>query len=92
MKPLFSDKSISGDKINWTENGECTKTELKTAEVFNRFSNTVKNVKIPQYSNFDPIAQNIEDLTLKTMVKYKNNPNALTIQAKYRRNNIFLQK
>ena len=50
MKPLFSDKSISGDKINFTENGEYVKTEMKTAEVFNNFfSNLVKNLKITQY-------------------------------------------
>ena len=50
MKPLFSDKSISGDKINFTENGEYVRTEMKTAEVFNNFfSNLVKNLKITQY-------------------------------------------
>ena len=83
MKPLFSDKSISVDKINLTENGEYVKTEMETAEVFNNFfSNTVKNIKIPQYSNFDTIAQNIEDPTLKTIVKHKNHPSIYTIQAK----------
>ena len=88
MKPLFSDKSISGDKINVTENGEYIKTEMKTAEVFNSFfSNIVKNIKIPQYSNFDPIAQNIEDPTLKALVKYKSHPSILTIQAKYKSKN-----
>ena len=52
MKPLFSDKSISGDKINLTENGKYVKTEMKTAELFNSFfSDIVKNLKIHQYSN-----------------------------------------
>ena len=90
VKPLFSDKSITGDKINLTENGEYVKTEMKTAEVFNSFfSNIVKNLKIPHYSNFDPIAQNIEDPTLKAIVKYKNHPSILTIQAKYKGKNKF---
>ena len=72
VKPFFSDKSISRDKINLTENGEYVKTEMKTAEVFNSFlSNILKNLKIPQYLNFDPIAQNIEDPTLKATVRYK---------------------
>ena len=45
-KPLFSDKSISGDKINLTENGEYVKTEIKTAKVFNSFfSNIVATAK-----------------------------------------------
>ena len=35
---------------------------MKIAEVLNTFfSNTVKNLKIPQFSNFDPIVQNIEN-------------------------------
>ena len=93
MKPLFSNKSINADKINLTENGEYVKTEMKIAEVFNSFlSNVAKNFKVPQYSNFDPIAQNIEDPTLKAIkaiVKYKNRPSILTIQAKYRGNNKF---
>ena len=31
------DKSATGDKVNWTENGEHVKTEKKTAEVLNSF-------------------------------------------------------
>ena len=51
VKPLFFDKSISGDKINLTENGAYVKTEMETVEVSNSFfSNIVKNLKIPQYS------------------------------------------
>ena len=36
------------------------------------FSDVVKNLKIPQYSDFDPIVQNIEDPDLKAIVKYRN--------------------
>ena len=32
-KPFFSDKSISGDKANLTEDAERIKTEIKEAEV-----------------------------------------------------------
>ena len=39
---------------------------MKAAEILKSFSsNLVKNLKIPQYSNFDPIVQNIECVTLK---------------------------
>ena len=90
VKLLFSDKSISGNKINLTENGKYIKTKMKTAEVFNSFfSNVVKNLKIPQYSNSDPIAQNIEDPTLKAIEKYKNHSSILTIEAKYKGKNNF---
>ena len=86
-------KSISGEKINLTENSEYVKTKMKTAEVLNSFfSNIVKNLKIPQYSNFDPIAQNAEDPTLKAIMKYKNHPSILTIQAKYKSKNNFLYR
>ena len=90
VKSLFSDKSNSGDKINLIENEEHAKTEMKILEVLNSlFSNVVKNLKIPQYSNFDPIAQNIEDPTLKAIGKYKNHPSILTIQPKNKDRIIF---
>ena len=90
VKPLFSDKSISGDKINLTENDENAKTEMKTAEIFHSlFSNIAKNLKVPQYSNFDPIAQSVEDPTFNAVVKYKNHPSILTIEAKYKGKNKF---
>ena len=94
MKPLFSDTSISRDKISLTEDSEYVKTEMKIAEVFNSFfSNIVKNIKIPQYSNFDPITQNIEDPTLKAILKYKNHSSVLTIQPKYKgKNKLLLRK
>ena len=63
---------------------------MKTAEVFHSFfSNVVKNLKIPQYSNSDPIAQNIEDPTLKAIEKYKNHSSIVTTEAKYKGKNIF---
>ena len=35
---------------------------MKTAEVLSSFlSNVVKKLQVPQYPNFDPIVQNIED-------------------------------
>ena len=87
MKLLFSNKSVSGDKINLTKN--------EVAEVFDSFlSNKVKNLKIPQYSNFDPIVRNIEDPTLKALVKYKNHPRILAIRPKHHmaRINLILPK
>ena len=43
MERLFFDKSISGDKINLTENGEMSgsENEVKTVEVFNRFFSNI---------------------------------------------------
>ena len=72
MKPLLSDKSISGNKINLTKNGELVKTKMKPVEVLNIFSSNIgKNLKTHQYSNFDPIVQSIEYLTLSRPDPFK---------------------
>lgn len=72
-KPLFSDKSISGDKANLTEDGEHIKAQIKEAVVLSSLlSSTVKNLKIFQFSNFDRIIQKIKVSTIKVIVKYKN--------------------
>ena len=48
MKTLFSNKSVSGGKINFTEDCEHVKNEMKTVEGSNSFSsNIVKILKIP---------------------------------------------
>ena len=63
---------------------------MKTAEVLNRFSsNIVKNLKISHNSNFDPIAQNIENPVFKAKVKYKNHPSVLIIQTQHKGKNEF---
>ena len=51
------------------ENGEIVKTEKGIAEVFNNFfGNIVKNRNISQYSDFDPIIENVRDPTLKAIL------------------------
>ena len=37
IKPSFSDKIVTRDRIHLTENGEVVKTELETAETLNNF-------------------------------------------------------
>ena len=54
-EPLLSDKSINNDNINLNENEYLINSQSKTAEVLNKFlSNIVKNLKIPEYENFNP--------------------------------------
>ena len=51
IKPSFSDKIVTRDRIHLTENGEVVKTELETAETLNNFfGNVIKNLMIPKYS------------------------------------------
>ena len=50
-------------------------TEKGTAAVFNNFfGNIVKNLNISQYSDFDPIIENVKDATLKVILKYEKHP------------------
>ena len=37
IKPSFSNKTVTRDRIHLTENGEVFKTELETAETLNNF-------------------------------------------------------
>ena len=62
-------------KVSLIENGEIVETEKETADVFNNFfGNIVKNLNISQYSDFDPIIENVKDPTLKAILKYKKIP------------------
>ena len=63
------------------DNGEAVATEQDTANVLNTFfSSVVNNLKIPQYAECDPIANNISDPILKAIVRYRNHPSILTIR------------
>ena len=48
------------------------------------------NLKIPQYLNFEPIVQNIEDPNRYSETQKPSS--TLTIQAKYKDNHIFLKE
>ena len=67
VKPSLFEKFNARERISLIENGEIVKTEKETAEIFNSlFGNIVKNLNISQYSDFDPIIENVKDLTLKS--------------------------
>ena len=55
IKPSFSDKIVTRDRIHLTENVEVVKTELETDETLNNFfGNLIKNLMIPKYCEYDP--------------------------------------
>ena len=67
----FNDKEEKG----LGKNGEISKTEKVTAEVFNNFfGNAVKILNISRYPDLDPIIENVKDPTFKTILKYKKHP------------------
>ena len=63
------------------EKGESVKTELETAEVLNKFlCNIVNNLEILKYCKYESSIDNIEDQTLKSILKYENHPTITAIQ------------
>ena len=91
VKPSLSEKFNARDEKGrtiLTENGKLMKTEKERAEVPNNFfGNIVKNLNISQYSDFDPIIENIKDPTLKAILKYKKHSSILAIRTKCKNRN-----
>ena len=80
IKPSFSDKILTRDRILLTENGEVVKTEVETAENLNNFlGNVIKNLVIPKYSEYDPSIDRVENHTNRAILKYRNHPSILAI-------------
>ena len=83
VKSSLSDKSLAKDRINLIEMGEYIKNELKTVNVLAEFfSNIVTKLEMSQYPNYDPQIDNIEDLTLRAILKYKDHPSVFAIKNK----------
>ena len=60
IKPVLSHKIVSTEINTLIDNGDVVATEQ--AYVLNTFfSNVVTNLKIPKYTNYDPIADRISD-------------------------------
>ena len=60
VKPLLSDKSKSNEKVTLTEDKKLITKDKGNTELLNLFfCNTVKNVKIPEFSDTNLQAENI---------------------------------
>ena len=81
VKPLFSDKTKSNEKITLVEDETITTQDEQNEELLNIFfSNAVKNLKIPRFSNTNPLAERLNNPTLKAILKYKNHPSIVAIR------------
>ena len=59
---------------------EIIMSNYNTAKVLNAFfSNIFSNLNIAEYSNCEPLANNMSDPILKCVLKYRNHPSILTI-------------
>ena len=66
VKPLLSDKIKSNEKITIVGDDKIFTQEIKVAEELNSFfSNVVKNLKIPEYIETKPLAEEILITILK---------------------------
>ena len=91
IKPSLSDKVMTIDIMNLFEKGESVKAELETAEVLHKlFPNTVNYLEISKYSKYESFIDNIEDQTLRAILKYKNHPSIIAIQKKIKGGDVFL--
>ena len=84
MKHFFSDKTTSTQKITLIEKGKIIMGDDNASEVLKTlFFYIVSNFKIKGYSSCDPLANNISDPVLKSIVKYKQHPSILAIGEVY---------
>ena len=71
---------MSTERITVINNGEVVGTEQGTANAF--LSNVVTNLKTSQYTDYDPIGNNISNPILKVIVRYRNHPGIFTLDIK----------
>ena len=81
VKPLLSDKSKSNEKITQVEDNKITSEDKDNVKLLNPFfSNSVKNLKISEFSDSNSLAENIAHPVFKAILKYKNHPSITAIK------------
>ena len=88
VKPLLSDKSVSREKINLTENEKMLTSESETAETLNNFFSNIVKKPSPKFNSNTSVTGNIKDPVFKAILKYEYHPSILAIQ-KYSKNKTF---
>ena len=87
VKPFLSNKSVENEKIILVEKDEIlTKGNSLAKFQHNFFSNIVKTLGISDYMHSHPLAKEVNDPTLRAIMKYRNHPSVLTILGKYKNN------
>ena len=90
VKPFLSNKSVENEKIILVEKEEILTKDNSVAKVLNNFfSNIVKTLGISDYMHSYPLTKEVNDPTLRAIMKYRNHPSVLTILGKYKNNSIF---
>ena len=90
VQPFISDKTPSDEKITLIERDKIIKTNSKSANVLNTFFSTIiSNLNIPEYLVSDPIANDVNDPVLKSILKYKDHPSIKAIEKISKLNSLF---
>ena len=77
VKPFFS-----SEKITLLDDDELKIDEQKVANTLNDvFFSIVTSLNLPESQNADPLSDNIDYLTLKAIMKWRNHPSVLAITA-----------
>ena len=81
VKPLFSDKEKSLEKITVVYEDKMITTDDENSKILNSFfSNVVKHLKIPEFRDTDFSAECIPYPALKAIMKFCNNPSVSAIR------------
>ena len=80
VKPLFSDKVKSSEKITLVHEDKTITTDHENGKILNSFfSNVVKHLKIPEFKDFDFSAECIPHPALKAIMKFRKHPSVSVI-------------
>ena len=89
VKPFLSNKSVEWEN-HFGRKGRITKDNSVAKVLNNFFSNIFKTLGISDYMHSHPLAKEVNDLTLRAIMKYRNHPSILAILDKYKNNSIFI--
>ena len=80
VKPLFSDKVKSSEKITLVHEDKIITTDDENGKILNSFfSNVVKHLKIPEFTDIDFSAECIPHPALKAIMKFRKHPSVSAI-------------
>ena len=78
-KSFLSDKMVSKEQILLVENDEIISEDCRITELF-----LLRHCKIPEYKpRKDSLFENVSNLILNVVLRYRNHPNLLTIGAAF---------
>ena len=84
VKPVLSDKIKSNEIITLAGNDKIFTQDIKVADELNSlFSNFVKSLKIPEFSETNPLAEEIANPISESVLKYGKHPSVTAIRNLY---------